>query len=290
MLLTVIGLAVLFGCIVGGYALHGGVLDILFQPSEVLIICGAALGSVLIGTPSKILRLVGRGVRRTLIGTGFTTQHYTELFHLLYETFSLMRKNGDMAIEQDIETPAASPLFSTYPTFLTNAIARDLLCDSLRLVVSGTADPQEVEQLMTEDIATHEEDWHRPASLLSKIGDTLPALGIIAAVLGVINAMQFLDAGPSVLGKRIAAALVGTFLGVLFSYGIVQPIATKMEILAQEERRYLECIKIALMAYLHGAAPIVAVEYARRALFHDERPSASQLESTVKRRAQTVLG
>ena len=282
MVFTLIGLVVLFGCVVGGYVLEGGAIMTLWQPIEVLIIGGAALGSLILGAPAKHLGPLFSTIFQALLGGGATKAEYRELFQLLFEIFTVMRKNGDMAIEKDVEDPKSSPIFSKYKGFLHNHHACNMLCDTLRLIVSGSANPQEIEHLLDEDMATFEEEHHRPAALVSKVGDAMPALGIVAAVLGIIIAMGSLDAGPSALGHKIGAALVGTFLGVFFSYGIIQPVATKMEMLGQEEKKYLECIKIAILSYLHGAAPIVAVEYARRITFSAERPSATELEQTVK--------
>jgi chemotaxis protein MotA len=282
MVFTIIGFVVLFGCVVGGYVLEGGAIMTLWQPIEVLIIVGAAVGSLILGTPGKHLGTLFSSVMHALIGSGSTKAEYRELFQLLFEVFAVMRKNGDMAVEKDVEDPKSSPIFSKYKGFLHNHHACNMLCDTLRLIVSGSANPQEIEHLLDEDMATFEEEHHRPVALVSKVGDAMPALGIVAAVLGIIIAMGSLDAGPSVLGHKIGAALVGTFLGVLLSYGIIQPIATKMEMLGQEEKKYLECIKIAILSYLHGAAPIVAIEYARRITFAAERPSATELEQAVK--------
>ena len=288
MVFTVIGFAVLFGSVIGGYVLEGGSLLTLNQPLELLIIGGAAIGSVVIGTPGKVLGPFFKGVMHALMSSGMTKAEYQELFQLLYETFSVMRKNGDMAVEKDADEPNSSPIFSKYKVFLHNHAAVNMLCDTLRLIVSGSANPQEIERLLDEDLATFEEEQHRPVALVTKVGDALPALGIVAAVLGIIIAMGSLDAGPSVLGHKVGAALVGTFLGVLLSYGIIQPVAAKMEMLGQDEKKYLECIKIGILAYLHGAAPIIAVEYARRITFSGERPSASELEQSCKSGAQAA--
>jgi chemotaxis protein MotA len=279
---TLIGFAVLFGCVIGGYMLEGGSLLMLNQPIELLIIGGAAAGSLVLGTPNKLLGPLFKGIVHALTGAGYGRAQYQELFQLLYETFTLMRKSGDMAVEKDVEDPNSSPIFSKYKGFLHNHAAVSMFCDTLRLIVSGSANPQEIEHLLDEDLATFEEEHHRPSALVSKVGDAMPALGIVAAVLGIIIAMGSLDAGPSVLGHKIGAALVGTFLGVLLSYGVIQPIATKMDLMGQDEKKYLECIKIAILAYLHGAAPIIAVEYARRITFSGERPSATELEQACK--------
>jgi chemotaxis protein MotA len=223
MVFTIIGLVVLVGCVIGGYVMEGGALATLNQPVELLIIGGAAAGSLILGTPGKHLGPLFSSILRALMGGGATKAEYRELFQLLFEIFSVMRKNGDMAVEKDVDDPSNSQIFSKYKGFLHNHHACAMLCDTLRLIVSGSANPQEIEHLLDEDMATFEEEHHRPASLVAKVGDALPALGIVAAVLGIIIAMGSLDAGPSVLGHKIGAALVGTFLGVLLSYGIIQP-------------------------------------------------------------------
>ena len=279
---SLIGFVVVFGAVFGGFVLEGGPLTVLLQIAEFLIIGGAAIGSLIAAAPGKVLGAILGDVLRAITGSGYTKAHYMELFYLLFEVFSTMRKSGDMAVEKDVDDPANSPIFSKYPAFLANLAARNLLCDSLRLIVSGSARQEELEQLMDEELSTHEEEGRRPIGLISKVADSLPGLGIVAAVLGVIIAMQSLDQGPAVIGHKIAAALVGTFLGVLCCYGLFQPMATKMEMLLQEEAKYLECIKNGILAHLHGAAPIISVEYARRVVFSGERPSAAELEDACR--------
>lgn len=281
-MLTLIGYIVVFGSIVAGFLMHGGVLSLLMQTSEFIIIGGAALGSLIVAAPGKVLNAIFRHVCKALTGSGLTKARYMELFHLMYEIFSTMRKSGDMVLEKDIDDPDHSPIFSKYPAFLANQAARNLLCDSLRLIISGSAKAEELAHLMDEELATYEEESHRPATLLAKVADSLPGLGIVAAVLGIIITMQSIDQGPEVIGHKIASALVGTFIGVLCCYGLLQPLATKMEMLAQEEKKYLECIKIGILTHLHGAAPIISVEYARRVIFSGERPSAAELEESCK--------
>jgi chemotaxis protein MotA len=279
---TLVGYIVVFGSIVGGFLLHGGVLSLLVQISEFIIIGGAALGSLIVAAPGKVLGAIFKRMLKALTGSGITKARYTELLHLMYEIFSTMRKSGDIALEKDVDAPSDSPIFSKYPTFLANQAARNLLCDSLRLIISGSAKAEELAHLMDEELATYEEESHRPIVLLAKVADSLPGLGIVAAVLGIIITMQSIDQGPEVIGHKIASALVGTFVGVLCCYGLLQPLATKMEMLVQEEKKYLECIKIGILTHLHGAAPIVSVEYARRIIFSGERPSAAELEESCK--------
>jgi chemotaxis protein MotA len=275
---ALIGFLIVFGAVFGGFMEAGGPPTVLLQIAEIIIICGVAIGSLIIAAPGKVLGGLAKDLKKAIIGSGYTKAQYMELFHLLYEVFSIMRKNGEMALEKDVDDPDNSPVFSKYPVFLANPDARNLLCDSLRLVISGSASPAELSQLMDEELATHDEESRRPAALLAKVADALPGLGIVAAVLGVIIAMASIDQGAAVIGQKIAGALVGTFLGVLLSYGLFQPLATKLDLLRQEEARYLECIKTGLLANLHGAAPIIAIEYARRVMFSGERPTALELE------------
>lgn len=280
---SLIGFAVVFGSVLAGFMEAGGPPAVLLQIAEFIIIGGAAIGSLIAAAPGKVLGGLAKNIKKSILSdSGYTKAQYMELFHLLYELFSSMRKNGNMALEKDVDDPANSPILSKYPGFLTNLPARNLLCDTLRLVISGSANPEELSCLMDEDLAAYEEESYRITSVLSKVADALPGLGIVAAVLGVIIAMGSIDQGSQVLGEKIAAALVGTFLGVLFCYGLLQPLATKMELLSQEEGKYLECIKTGILANLHGAAPIIAVEYARRVIFSGERPSAIELEEACR--------
>ena len=279
---TIIGYVVVLGAVIGGFILEGGPVAVLNQTIEFLIIGGAAAGSLLAGTPTKVLAALFSKLKEAVAGSGYSKSDYMELFAMLYEVFSIMRKSGEMALEKDVDDPDKSAIFKKYPKFLANHGARGLMLDSLRLVISGSANADELAHLMDEEIATHEEDGRRPAGVLGKTADALPGLGIVAAVLGVIIAMGSMDQGPEVIGHKIAAALVGTFLGILLCYGVLQPMVQKMELLLVEEEKYLECIKTGILAYLHGAAPIIAVEYARRVVFSSERPSALELENACR--------
>ena len=281
-MLSLIGYAIVFGGVIGGFIIEGGPLSILNQPVEFLIIGGAGIGALVVGTPMKVLVAIGNNLRTAMFGNGFSRSDYMELFAMLYELFSIMRKSGEMALERDVDDPDNSELFKKYPGFTSHKPAKNMLLDSLRLVISGSANAEELSHLMDEEIATHEEEARRPAGVLAKTADAFPGLGIVAAVLGVIIAMGSMDQGPEVLGHKIAVALVGTFIGILVCYGILQPLVQKMEILIAEEAKYLECIKTGMLAYLHGAAPIIAVEYARRVVFSTERPSAHELEEACR--------
>lgn len=281
-MLSILGYVIVFGGVIGGFVIEGGPVSILNQPVEFLIIGGAGIGALMVGTPLKVLLAMINNIKVAIGGNGYTKADYMELFAMLYEVFSVMRKSGEMALEKDVDDPINSEIFKKYARFIGNHAARSMMLDSLRLVISGSANADELSHLMDEEIATHEEEGRRPAGVLSKTADAFPGLGIVAAVLGVIIAMGSMDQGPEVLGHKIAVALVGTFLGILICYGILQPLVQKMELLLVEESRYLECIKTGILAYLHGAAPIIAVEYARRVVFSTERPSAQELEDACR--------
>jgi chemotaxis protein MotA len=283
---TIIGYVIVFGAVIGGFMLEGGPIAVLNQTVEFLIIGGAAIGSLMAGTPTKVLVALANSLKRAISGSGYSKAEYMELFAMLYEVFSAMRKSGEMALERDVDDPANSEIFKKYPRFLANHAAQGLMLDSLRLVISGSANADELSHLMDEEIGTHEEEGRQPAGVLGRTADALPGLGIVAAVLGVIIAMGSMDQGPEVIGHKIAAALVGTFLGILLCYGVIQPLVQKMELLLTEEGKYLECIKTGILAYLHGAAPIIAVEYARRVVFSSERPSALELEQACRKKKE----
>lgn len=279
---TLIGFVVVISAVLGGFIMHGGPVAILAQTSEFIIIGGAAIGALVAGTPTKILAALVKDLKGAISGSGYSKADYMELFSMLYEVFSVMRKSGEMALEKDVDDPASSEIFKKYPRFLSNHAARGLMLDSLRLVISGSANPDELAHLMDEEIETHEEEGRLPSGVLGKIADAMPGLGIVAAVLGVIIAMGSMDQGPEVIGHKVAGALVGTFIGILLCYGIFQPLVTKMDLLLIEETKYLQCIKTGILANLHGAAPIIAVEYARRVIFSSERPSALELEQACR--------
>ena len=279
---AVIGYVIVFGAILGGFAMEGGAIAILIQPVEFMIIGGAAIGALVVGTPIKILMAMLNGIKNAILGNGYSKADYMELFALMFELFSVMRKSGEMALEKDVDDSANSEIFKKYPKFMSNHAAKSMLLDSLRLVISGSANAEELSHLMDEEIETHEEEGRQPAAVLTKTADALPGLGIVAAVMGIIIAMGVMDQGPEILGHKIAVALVGTFVGILACYGILQPLCQKMELLLAEEEKYLICIKTGMLAYLHGAAPIIAVEYARRVVFSTERPTANELEDACR--------
>jgi chemotaxis protein MotA len=278
----IIGAIVVVACTLGGYAAMGGHLYVLLQPFEAVIIVGAALGGYLIANTGTVLRRTVGTVIVCIKGSPYSKESYLELLSLLYQVFRLAKNKGNLGLEQHIEHPDESTLFQQFPNFMKNKIAVTFLCDYLRLMTLGSEDPHEMETLMDEEIESNHQEFTQIASALQTVADSMPALGIVAAVLGVIKTMGSITEPPEVLGKLIAGALVGTFLGVWLSYGFIGPVATKARAIYDAEVKYLQCIKAGLLAHMHGSAPTVSVEFARKALFSYERPSFYELEDAVQ--------
>ncbi len=262
--------------------IEGGPVMLLVQPAELLIIGGAAVGSILIATPLKVLKGLIARLPGVLSGAGPSKTTYVEVLTALYETFVNAKKNGFIALDQDVSDPMKSPIFSKYNAFVKNHHALSFLCDSLKLLVDGSVTPFQLEEMMDAEIETHHEEGERHPNLLSRVGDSLPGLGIVAAVLGVVITMQAINGPPEEIGHKVAVALVGTFVGILLCYGFVQPLAVNLEAMGQEEGKLLQCIKAGVLAFANGSAPIVAVEFSRRIIFSYDRPSATELEEACK--------
>ncbi len=275
-----IGVVLVVGSILGGYLPHGNI-EVLIQPLEFLIIGGAALGGFVISNPKPVLVAAAKSLGRVLKGPPHDRDSYLELLTMLYGLFKLMKAKGPMAIEKDIENFAESEFFQNHPKFCANHHAVEFLCDYLRLLTMGTDKAHEIEALMEEDIETHHSEDERVASAITTVADGLPAFGIVAAVLGVIVTMASITEPPEVLGGLVGAALVGTFLGVLLSYGFVGPIGNNLKAYADADIKYYECIKAGLLAYLQGYAPAIAIEFARKTLFSEDRPSFFEVEEAV---------
>lgn len=252
---VLIGLAVVFASIIAGYTMHGGQLLILFQISEWLIIGGAALGSLLIANPPDLLRRIVQGALATIRGNRISKAAYIELLQFLYEILQLAKREGLIALERHVEEPANSPIFTKYPSLMANHHAVAFFCDTMKVILNGGIPPHDLEDLMDIDLETvHQKEARAPSAIIT-IADSLPGLGIVAAVLGVVITMGKVDQPPEVVGHSVAAALVGTFLGVLLSYGVVGPIGRNLENLTLAEHRYLNCIKATLLAFVKGAPP-----------------------------------
>jgi chemotaxis protein MotA len=276
-MMLIVGLLVVIGSVAGGYLMHGGSLLALNQPSELLIIGGAALGSLLISTPMSVLKqlLANMG---TFFRSGPRKAEYLELLGMMYQTFRLTQQSGVMALESHCDDPAASSIFSRYPRFLANHHALDFFTDSVRVVIMGGVSPYDLEALMDVDLEIHHHESMKPANTLSRVSDALPGLGIVAAVLGVVITMQAIDGPPAEIGHKVGAALVGTFLGILMCYGFVGPMATSLEYSVEQEAQYLVCIKNGLLGLSKGLAPAIAVEFARRAIPAEVRPGFAETE------------
>lgn len=279
---AIIGVITVLGMVIGGYLLEKGNMHVLFQPIELMIIGGAALGAFLISATPRVLSIVLKSIGAVLAPKTQSKAKYVELLSLLFQLFSKIRKEGLVSIEADIETPAKSSIFAKFPSVLANHHLLSFICDNLKVIVSANVPAHELENLMDIEIETHHHEALVGSHAISKVADGLPALGIVAAVLGVVITMGKINEPPAVLGHSIGAALVGTFLGVLLSYGFVGPIATNLENQANEAGASFQVIKVALVAFVGGSAPQIAVEFGRRAVPDKEKPTFSELESAVR--------
>lgn len=281
-MLVIIGYIIVLASVFGGYALAGGKLGAMLQPLELLIIGGAALGAFVVGNSGKAIKATLQALPSVFKSSKYSKALYMELLALLYEILSKVRKEGLMSIEGDVDRPKESALFAKYPKILADHHAMDFMTDYLRLMVGGNLNAMEIENLMDNEIETHHHEVEVPAHIISKVGDGLPAFGIVAAVMGVVHTMESVGLPPSELGVLIAHALVGTFLGILLSYGFVGPLSGRLEQRAVESSKLLQCIKVTLLASLNGYSPALAVEFGRKVLYSTERPSFSELEAHVK--------
>ncbi len=279
---VIIGIILVIVAVLGGFALEGGAFLVLIQYSEILIIVGASLGALLISTPGKLLGKIFKSIIGTFKGGKVTRAVYLDLLKLMHELFQVAQKEGVIGLEQHVENPEKSKIFTKYPGLLADKTVIHFMTDTMRLVVVGGAEPFDLEGLMDADIETHHQESSKPGMILQKIGDSLPGLGIVAAVLGIVITMQAINGPPQEIGEKVAAALVGTFLGILLSYGFVQPLATNMEITAEEEGRMFESIKAGVVAFAKGMQPLIAVEFARRTIFQDYRPTFKEMEKALK--------
>jgi len=283
---AIIGIVIVLASIIGGYLMEEGNLFVLLQPAELVIIFGAALGSFLIASPSKVVGLVTKNISSIVVSKSQSKSKYLELLSLLYQLFAKIRKEGLVSIESDIENPERSPIFQKSVSVLTNHHALNFICDNLKVIITANVPPHELDNLMDLEIDTHHHEALIPSHSISKIADALPGLGIVAAVLGVVLTMGKIDQPPAVLGHSIGAALVGTFLGVLMCYGFVGPMAANLEHQARESGAFLQVIKVALVAFVGGSAPQMAVEFGRRAIPDKEKPTFDELEKQVRGKAK----
>ena len=281
-MLIPLGFIIVTLSVFGGFSMAGGHLGPLYQPTEILMIVGAAVGSFVAANNGKAIKATLRTASSLKRTKKYDKEIYMQLMSLQYNLLSKMRREGVLGVEKDIENPTESALFSEYPRIANDPMIMGFITDYLRLMISGSVDPMELDELMSHEIEAFEHEAHIPADALAKVGDGLPAFGIVAAVLGVVKALASADAGAEEMGLMIAHALVGTFLGILLAYGFVNPVASRIDRQVAEAVKMLQCIRVTLLANLNGYAPQLAVEFGRKALHTAERPSFTELEEHVR--------
>jgi chemotaxis protein MotA len=279
---TVIGLAVVFAAVLGGFALGGGPFLALIQPSELIVIGGAAVGTLIAAAPGKMRSRLAGTIATAFRGSLPNKDDYLDLLKLQYEVFAFMRRNGAIALDAHVDDVERSSIFGKYPSFLRHAQAVEFFRGALNQIINGTTSAEELDVLLEAELETHHEETAIPVVLLQKTADSLPGLGIVAAILGIVVTMGNLDGGPKEVGNHVGSALVGTFLGVLLCYGLFHPIATNAELQGLANGKYLRCIKEGVLASVRGSAPIVAIEFARKAIFSDERPSSEETDQAFR--------
>ncbi|MEE9383499.1 MAG: flagellar motor stator protein MotA [Nannocystaceae bacterium] len=280
-MISIVGMVLVMGCVLGGYVMHHGDLSVLVQVHEYIIIFGAGIGSLLVGTPMTVIKSMiaqGKGV----LGHRPGKQDYTDLLTLMFEMFQIAHRSGLLGWEEHINEPSKSKLFSKYSSFVKNHHAVEFMTDTMKVIVSGSAEPHDLEALMEADLDTQHAEHGKPPAALTAVADSMPGLGIVAAVLGIITTMGAIDGPPAVIGMNVASALVGTFVGILASYGFMGPYAKAMEAYAEDEHKYVECIKFGLLAHVKGVNPGIAVEFARRSTPTAARPTFEEIETACR--------
>lgn len=281
-MVVIFGCVIVTACVLGGFMMSGGHVGALIHPAELLTIGGASLGSMIVMAPVKVLKDLFKGVLQTLKGTPFGKKAYGELFQAMYELFRLARRNGMLAWETHVRNPHESNIFAKYPTLHKNHHATEFLCGLLTPIMDGTITPDQLPALAECEIKAMEEQHHAPISVLAKIADALPGFGIVAAVLGIVITMGAIDGPVEEIGHKVGSALVGTFLGILLSYGYCAPLCTNLEFLGLAELSYFRAIAKMIEGFVNNQPPKVAVEMARRGLSRDLRPSEEELEAMLK--------
>jgi len=279
---AIIGIVVVIVAVVGGFIFAGGDVVLLIQPAEFIVIVGAAVGSLLLSAPMGVIKKIAKTIPGIFKSHAYSKQDYLELLKAFNDLFLLAQRDGLLAIEKHVEDPKQSDILSKNEKFIHNELASTFFCDTMKVMLSGGVPPHELENLIDAEIGTLEAETKPAINAIQKMGDAFPGLGIVAAVLGIIITMGSIDEGAATVGHHVAAALVGTFLGVLLAYGFVGPIATNLEVGLEEKMRYLETIKACVVAYAKGNPPIIAVEIARRTIFSDERPTFGELENYMR--------
>ena len=285
---AIVGIVVVFGAIVGGYLMEHGKLLVLMQPAELVIIFGAAVGTVLVANPLPVVIKMAKMIGGVFGSNKFSQAFYLENLKMMNEVFGYARKSGMAKLETDVEEPAKSALFSKYKTFIKDHHAVHFVCDTLRMSISGGVGHFELDQMMELDIEVHHTEVSTPVAALSTMADALPGLGIVAAVLGVVITMGSLGGPPEEIGHKVAAALVGTFLGILLCYGLFGPLAAAMTKINDAESEYYNCLRVGVINFIKGSPPIIAIEFARRSIPSACRPTFNEMEKSCKGGAAAV--
>lgn len=281
-MLFLVGMVIVFGCVIGAYMAQGAHIEVLWQPLEFVIIFGAATGAFIISCPKHVLARVGKAYGLAFKGNRYTKLDYLELLTMQFTIFKLIKTKGLLEVESHLDNPHESSLFTRFPTFVNDHHACEFFCDYLRMLTMGAENVHQLEDLMMEQIDVHHEENHATVNALMIYGESFPAIGIVAAVLGVIHTMGAINQPPEILGHSIGAALVGTFSGILISYGFMTPLAISVKVLFDNEARYYHCMKAGIVACMNGYAPAIAVEFARKSIESDFRPSFAELEETIQ--------
>lgn len=279
---AILGILVVLGAVLGGYLMEKGNLLVLVQPAELIIIGGAALGTLLIANPMHILKDIAGGIGGVFGSARYGKARYLETLRMMFGLLTKARREGNLAIEQDVEVPQDSQLFAEFPAFLKDHHTRDFVCDTLRMMITGGVEAFDIDQMMELDMEVQHHDARQPISALTTIADALPGLGIVAAVLGVVITMQALGGPPEEIGHKVAAALVGTFLGILLCYGFIGPISSKMSKTADEERCFTHTLRVLMLAAIKGSPPQIAIEIGRRAIPLHVRPSFAEVDQVCR--------
>jgi chemotaxis protein MotA len=279
---AILGIAIVFAAVIGGFLLEKGNIHVLLQPAELLIIAGAATGTLLAANPAHILKGIVGGLIGTIKGSPFGKARYLSTLRMMYQFVNKVRREGLLSLENDVEKPRESAIFKEYPEFLSDQHACDFVCDTLRMAITGGVEPFDMDQMMELDMEVHHHGATQPVSALTTVADALPGLGIVAAVLGVVITMGALGGPPEAIGEKVAAALVGTFLGILLCYGVAGPLSSNMAKAADDHNSYLHVLRVLLLSFLKGSAPMIAIEMARRAIPAHVRPSFDEMEKSCK--------
>jgi chemotaxis protein MotA len=283
-MLAIVGIVVVFAAVLGGFLMERGHVAVLIQPAELLIIAGAATGTLLTANPMHILKKIAASLQGVIKGSAIGKERYLNTLKMMYQFLNKVRKEGLLSVEMDVEKPEESAVFKNFPEFLKDHHARDFVCDTLRTAITGGVEPFDMDQMMELDMEVHHHEAMQPVHALSTVADSLPGLGIVAAVLGVVITMGALGGPPEQIGEKVAAALVGTFLGILLCYGVVGPLSSNMNKTAEEHNDYLHVLRVLLLSFLKGSAPMIAIEMGRRAIPARVRPSFDEMEKTCKNR------